>query len=155
MADILIDIVAFIVITAIKGKIHDKISEIDLSFLLAVERLGFFKMYFTTMTVDVENIDFQKLQFLLHYSYFANNAVRVYQITSYTKASKLIFFGRKMRSELQSTVVTFERKAARALASYNKYRKEFEYFSDDMSKLVYMHGSFLKYVRNAEDTINK
>ena len=98
MADILIGIVAFIVITAIKGKIHDKISEIDLSFLLAVDRLLFFKMYFTTMTVDVENIDFQKLQFLPHYSYFANNAVRVDQITSYTKASKLIFFRRKMRS---------------------------------------------------------
>jgi hypothetical protein len=98
MADILIGLVAFIVITAIKGKIHDKISEIDLSFLLAVDRLLFFKMYFTTMTVDVENIDFQKLQFLLHYSYFANHAVKSDQITSYTQASKLIFFGRKMRS---------------------------------------------------------
>jgi hypothetical protein len=155
MANILIGLVAFIVITAIKGKIHDKISEIDLSFLLAVDRLGFFKLYFTTMTVDVENIDFQKLQFLLHYSYFATHAVSVDQITSYTNASKLIFFGRKMRSELRSTGVTFERKAAQALASYNMYKKEFEYFSDDMSKLVYVHGSFLKYVRNTEDTINK
>jgi hypothetical protein len=119
MADILIGLVAFIVITAIKRKIQDKISEIDLSFLLAVDRLLFFKMYFSTMTVDVENFDFQKLQFLLHYSYFANHAVSFDQITSYTKASKLIFFGRKMRSELQSAVVTFERSAAQALASYN------------------------------------
>jgi hypothetical protein len=101
-ADIAIGLLMFRKYNSIRGEIHSLILSTDAAFLLAIEKLNYFRDYFAMDTYFLDKITENKIASFYNYNYntFASVAVQVELIENFENMIKSKYFG-KMKNDLQ------------------------------------------------------
>jgi len=100
IANIVVGLIAFIVFTVIRGRIHSLTLSMDASFLSAIRKLNYFRRYFNTEIYHLQILKEERIVSFFNYANFASMAVQVDLIESFENMSKSRFF-KGMRNDLQ------------------------------------------------------
>lgn len=94
---------SFILLTFLKKKAHSIVMEVDLAFLSALDKLNFLIGHYIEVSVDIQEIDIDRLGFFINYGWFAGIISRLEQKDTYDKVYKSVLF-RGLRSQIEEPV---------------------------------------------------
>jgi hypothetical protein len=100
IADVLIGLIAFILFSFIKGKVHDHILRTDALYLEAMSKLDSVRGYAISKTYNLDEINDGKIDFFFQYSLLAAAVVRVNLIDRYESMLKSTLL-KKIQEELK------------------------------------------------------
>ena len=144
VADILVGLIAFIVFTVIKGKVHAVILSTDGLYYLALDRLNTLKYAFMLRMYHIDKIEHERIYFFLTYSIFASLAVRVHLIDVLENISSSVFF-RKIRFRIRGALEAQKVAVNTAMNIYEKRKSSWTQYSSDLQEFNSHLEDFFKY----------
>jgi hypothetical protein len=145
IADVLIGLIAFIVFSFIKGKVHDHILRTDALYLEAISKLNLVKGYAISQTYNLDEISGGKMDFFFSYSLLAAAAVRVKLVDRYESMLKSMFL-RKIQEELKRDLEKAKKHLEVGEIVYQSIKSSWSDYSDDLEFFSAIHNPFLNYL---------
>lgn len=141
-ADVFIGLIAFIVFSLIKRKIHHLILSMDNDYAIAVHALDYLATYITFNTSFLDEIQLDRLEFFLVYTRFAASTVGAILISGLYNISKSVFFRKtKLPEEYKNTM-------GMVISAIREYEQNISYFDmhlDDLKEIYVVHQNFFNY----------
>lgn len=156
--DLAVGLIAFVVFTVLKNKVHDLILTMDTGYFVAADKLADLNSLFIKETYSIDEIDDDRIYFFWAYLAFASLAVRVYLIDIFNDMSKSKLFWRK-KPRLLLSLNLQKKLVKKAQQVYADQRSPWNYhgnkYSSDLEKLNPYIEEFFKYNETKERAIEK
>jgi hypothetical protein len=142
--DIAIGLLMFRKYNSIRGEIHNLILSTDTAFLLAIEKLNYFRAYFDMDTYFLDKITENKIASFYNYNDFASVAAQVELIENFENMIKSKYFD-KMKNDLQVRLSDREEPMNYGMQAYEQEKPSWDRDRIEWKMLRFVHEDFFKY----------
>jgi hypothetical protein len=143
-ADIAIGLLMYRKYNSIRGEIHSLILSTDAAFLLATEKLNYFRAYFDMDTYFLDKITEDKIASFYNYQDFASVAAQVGLIMNFENMIKSKYFD-KMKNDLQVRLRDKKEAMNYGMEVYEVAKPAWDRDRIEWKMLRFVHEDFFKY----------